>query len=252
MLPLQAINGDKLIREEICLEAEIPRVQDYLESTNFYVVERDLQVAERLEDLYKRNGEEFTAMVGGVFKWLNVATQSKGEGIIPGTESPEPFDINKKEDIERFFGEYLPETMGHYLAKFHKLGGIHKFPHSQNWSLVGSLYDLDSVERQNVNEPMTQALQQMDTRVALASFGEIMGHSAQNYLSSEFPETLLQKAQYSFMKTYIDTLFPDGLDDQYLEKIKEDYFSGLEPRRHGVSKEVDRLAWKRVVEEVHL
>jgi len=118
-------------------------VKKYLRDYDFVALERHVQVDERLADIsFKR--ENFERFLKPIFKWLNVATRYRNGGLIEGTLKPEKFTLSKA-SIERYFTGYLPSTMGIYLGRVHKLGLVHNFSHSQNWSMVGTLYDLDSI-----------------------------------------------------------------------------------------------------------
>lgn len=83
------------------------------------------------------SGRYFRDKMGEVFRWVNQYNRIKGD--------PEVFDAHNDADIKRYFSEYLPAQVGRFLARFHKIGLAHEFATAHNWSLVGTLYDLDSV-----------------------------------------------------------------------------------------------------------
>lgn len=121
-------------------------INKYLSETKFVSFSRDVQVDERLRDIdFKiQNLGDLKEFLDPVFKWLNVATRYKNSGLIAGTPRPPVFNL-KKDSIDNYFNNYLPKQMGTYLGRLHRLEIAHGFPHNQNWSVVGTLYDLDSV-----------------------------------------------------------------------------------------------------------
>lgn len=124
---------------------DLDQIRNYLKNTDFYLIDRDLQVAERLADISRVDTkEEFFNMMIPIQNWLNAALEFGHEGLIKGTSAPPLFDLSKTSDIRRYFVEWGPSVMAEYLARLHSLRIVHKYPHAQNWSAVFSLYDLDS------------------------------------------------------------------------------------------------------------
>jgi hypothetical protein len=121
------------------------RMAKFLQETVFVVTVRAMQVSERLQDLlYVKTPEQARGLMRKALTFVNFTEQLKAEKS-PGYE-PEYFDPEKDEDIERYLVQYLPRKIGGNLGRMHSAGLVHKFPHNGNISLVGSLYDLDSVE----------------------------------------------------------------------------------------------------------
>lgn len=137
---------DNLKREQ--LVAWKAQVSEYLEKTDFYLVERNLQVAERVADiLHARDIGEVRAILGKVFRWLKQAnTVSRSSGERWQYNFDRDLDPENDEDIIYFVSQWLPRQMGRYLSELHSLGCIHGFASYHNWSLAGTLYDLDSLE----------------------------------------------------------------------------------------------------------
>lgn len=108
---------------------------DYLGKVDFFELERELPVDERVHDLTIKNdryGKKMKAILKPAFTYLKMA-----DGI--------DLNVDNDEDIKLFVTDILPTRMGEYLGKFHKLGLRHTFPGEKNWTLVGFLVDLDSV-----------------------------------------------------------------------------------------------------------
>lgn len=107
----------------------------YLNEVDYYEVQREMPVDERIEDLKKKgdiDGAHFKNKLKTAFKYLKLV-----EGI--------DLDIENKNDLKLFLTDILPKRMGVYLGRFHDLGLRHTYPGSKNWILIGALVDLDSV-----------------------------------------------------------------------------------------------------------
>lgn len=109
-------------------------VRDYLNGREYYLLERAVQVPERLADFLVASDNEVGAMIDRAKAWLRLA----------GTTS--------EEDLQRNYWLYMAQKMGNYLGRLHSAGIAHGDPHVQNWSQVGTLYDLDSAETMEVGE----------------------------------------------------------------------------------------------------
>jgi hypothetical protein len=190
----------KVMGDHVKEEEEFEENREKFLDANFYVIERDLQVSERLSDMRDISKEKFEEMMAGIFKWVNVVMSTKGEGVIPGTEKVEDFNIEKEGDVERYFLT-LGRSMGFYLSKFHNLGGIHGFPHEQNWSLVGTLYDLDSVSRSENISPEVIKKQHEDLEAILKRVFDFLSRNRQisrdvvSQMKSEFVSSYLANLQ---------------------------------------------------------
>ena len=135
-----------------------PKQKEYLEKTTFVITESDLPIHERFSDLnHVASNEEFKVIMGNVFKYVNSATENGTKSLFPGSQADNKiFDINKPEDIKRFFVEYIPKNAGIWLGRFQKLGLSHGFLHSQNWLLTGFAIDLDSVKGEALGDIKSQ------------------------------------------------------------------------------------------------
>lgn len=201
---------------------EVADVKAYFESVDFFIEERDLQTAERLRDLERLKDEiSFKSVVEPIFKWVNKVFDYKKSGLIGGTNAPERFTFTQ-DDIKRYFGEWLPTQMGIYLARMHKLGLAHGFTHAQNWSAVGTLYDLDSVSGLPEDATTEDKSMASDTRETVGALAELFD-SQTNYLRSNFPE-LTDKAQAVLVSSYIKERFGNQINNEQLESIKNNYF----------------------------
>lgn len=120
-------------------------VDRYFSETNFASLERYVQVDERIKDLdqFTSSFENMVIFLNPIFKWLNVVTLYTKNSLISGTKQPEQYKTNRA-SMNRYFSIFLPTQIGTYLGRLHKLGIVHRYPHDQNWSMVGTLYDLDS------------------------------------------------------------------------------------------------------------
>ncbi|OGD90823.1 hypothetical protein A3D81_00655 [Candidatus Curtissbacteria bacterium RIFCSPHIGHO2_02_FULL_40_17] len=127
-------------------EDDLPRIDAYLQSTDFYFSVRSLQVAERFRDLHQiKSIQDLTRIMSRVFGFVNQREKIEAR---QQNRPPQVFDAGKDEDIERYFTDYLPARLGANLAKLHGIGLYHDFLTGHNVSLVGSIYDLDSVKPQ--------------------------------------------------------------------------------------------------------
>lgn len=125
-----------------------PKQKEYLEKTTFVITASELPIHERFSDLkYVANNEEFKVIMDNIFRYVNTATENGRRSLFSGTSADNKiFDINKPEDIKRFFVEFVPKNAGLWLGRFQKLGLSHGFLHPQNWLLTGFAMDLDSVK----------------------------------------------------------------------------------------------------------
>lgn len=190
----------------------------YLETVNLVTVERDLQVAERVEDLGSCVTEKvFKEILGGVFDVINVVSKVKGTSTLPDTERPERFDINNEKDIRRYLGEWLPSQMGIYLARLRKLEMTNDFAHSQNWSLVGTLYDAQSFAGRGFDKDKERFCDLDDymraMKVSLASIDDLFGGTL-GYTNLHYRE-LKAEAKANLIKAYVMELELDVRELDY-------------------------------------
>lgn len=183
------------------------KIVDFANNTKFYQVERELQVSERVRDLAKcKTEKDFKSILGTPLKWLNAATKAKGEGIIPGTEQPEPFDINQKEDVKRYLEEWLPSQMGIYLGRLRKAGLKNDFGHAQQWSLAATMYDGQSYVGENLNgKKLTEADYAASLQEALGVLEELFDGSSDSYIKQNYGDSL-DKAKETLLTNYFNEI----------------------------------------------
>lgn len=127
---------------------ETERVAKYLQQTMFVETVRATQVSERLRDVaYSETKDEFLQMVGKAFDFLNFQNKLDGEN------DADVLDVNNPGHQRALFTQIIPERLGKAFAKLHNAGLSHGFPHAGNISIVGTLYDLDSIK----GEPLGDA-----------------------------------------------------------------------------------------------
>lgn len=187
----------------------------FLKETKFIVIERDVQVDERIRDLKLAHGEKrLKEFMAPIFKWLNVATASRNSGIISGTPRPDKFD-DTAESFDRYFESYLPSQMGIYLGRLHKLGVIHGSSHDQNWSVVGTLYDADTISGKPIfsdDDSPTAADFEADVWTSLEtinSLNEDLGYAGE----------LKSQSLFNFIKNYLLSRF-GKIDSRGVDLIK--------------------------------
>lgn len=124
-------------------EEDLPKIEDYLEKTDLVFIVRSLQVTERIRDLSAlKTREQFEEMIGRVFRFINLREKIEAERE---KKEPQHFSVEKPEDIKVFLTNFLPKRCARNLARLHNQGLAHGWPTDANFSLAGSLYDLDSV-----------------------------------------------------------------------------------------------------------
>jgi len=107
---------------------------EFLERSQFCVIERDYPIAERIRDLGEiLNEKQAEEIFSKIFKFINFRDHTN-------------FDAQDKDDQKQYLVDYLPTKMGRYLGKLHFLGLTHGYPTRHNWLVSGDLVDLDSVK----------------------------------------------------------------------------------------------------------
>ncbi|MBI2414620.1 hypothetical protein HYV31_02110 [candidate division WWE3 bacterium] len=197
----------------------IADIAKFAAETKFYEVEREVQVSERIRDIAVcKTEDEFLALIENPIKWLNTLAKVTGEGVIPGSEKPEYFDIQgyknltgverlaKKEEFKRYLRDWLPSQMGKYLGKLKKVGVKNDFGHAQQWSAVASMYDAQSFVGRELNG---QTLKEEDYIIslqeALGVLEELFRPSEGNFVQKEFGEggETLQIAKEHLLTNYL-------------------------------------------------
>lgn len=121
----------------------LAKLRRALDDINFVITIRAVQVSERISDLATAEGIEDTiAILRRSFDFINFEEEIKSK---KGKYKPEHFSADNKEDRNRFFAEYLPKRMARNFARMHRIGLKHKYTVPSNISVIGGIYDLDSV-----------------------------------------------------------------------------------------------------------
>ena len=136
-------------------------------------------------------------MMNPILKWLRVATSKTGHGLI--TDSPKP---PENMTTEQYFGTWLPGEMGKYLGRLHKNGISAQMAHTQNWSAVGTLYDISS----NFTPTNKESFLRDDIRYTYTSINSLLNPQLGNYLETNFPE-LAWEAKRNFLQSYYQERF---------------------------------------------
>lgn len=227
------------------------QTEEYLKRTEFIVLERDLQVDERLIDLAEAaRNNKLKDVLKPVLKWLNVATQAKNSGLIPGTARPQKFDAENSEDVQEYLTKWLPSQMGIYLGKFHTIGLTHQFLHNQNWSAVGTIYDLDSVKGKSLfsgDKIPTDEDLTVDIYDSLNDINSLILHDLPD--TDEFKgvdiDDLAVEASYQFLKNYIKEKYGTTPPEMVRKEIET---ADSKQRRSSYATTLER-AWSKLIEE---
>lgn len=223
------------IQDSLDKEDLYRRLEDYFKTTRFVAVERDLQVPERLSDVaHITNEDDFKKFLIPILNWVNAHYSSSGEKY---KWSP----TNK--NIGKYFEYSIPTVIGMTLGRVHNLELVHGFCHNQNWSVVGSLYDLDGVVGPKLGlgdpKPLQEDYQEdiSDTIDALTQTF-IPG----NFLYEKFPH-ILNHAIINFCVGYIREKFGTNITPEKLIQIRA-YFRVPSIRIDGLIEDV----WKTIEE----
>lgn len=113
------------------------------EGMQFLITLRGMQIPERLIDTEFATRETFNQMVWSAIWFYNLKESMKQR---KDDDKFSPLNPESKDDIEEYFGRILPSRIAVNYARLHNAGLVHIHPHLGNISLVGSIYDLDSVK----------------------------------------------------------------------------------------------------------
>lgn len=117
-------------------DEDISRLARFFANNTFFITTRGTQVAERLADPHKTR-DELRQSVRATFRYVNFVNAIGG--------NPERFDIEKDEDLERYFTDYFPKKVAQNMARLHNLGLVHTSFFDHNVNLAGAIVDLDAV-----------------------------------------------------------------------------------------------------------
>lgn len=197
---------------------ELARIRGFAKASEYRFSVRAMQVPERMWDL----GEQPTRgallqVIGRAFGYANFYERLKSE------ENPEYeadyFDIEKMDDIYRFFGTYVPTKVGRYFARMHMNGITHGFPHQGNISTVGSIYDLDSVSGEVLGmgdevAPMDY-FEDIDQLIKGSSILKLRGFYEVLGIDRVQADLLNQKYVHTLMTNYLGGIDPDKISLQH-------------------------------------
>jgi hypothetical protein len=252
---------------------------EFINNAEFFQVEREVQVTERIRDLARcKNKEQFLKVIENPLKWINVATKVKHEGIIPGTEQPDPFDINSEEDIKRYLENWLPTQMGVYLGRLKKMGINNDYGHAQQWNLAATMDDAQSYSGEVLGTSpqksedyvyaLTDVLGVLEElfnpsvpNYVKRKYGESLAIAKENLLVSYFNEIDLEndpdKVLYSY-KSLMDNTFFDGSISYYRPLEPEIYIKCRNKLGFKLSsKEVDNIfktyyfETEKIIDQIH-
>lgn len=186
-------------------------IKDFVELVDLRFSVRAMQVPERMWDLAALPTKEalFQA-IGRALDFANFSEKLKSE------ENPEYeadyFDIEKIDDIFRFFGTYVPKKVGRYFAKMHMNGITHGYPHQGNISMVGSIYDLDSV-----------------TGEALGLGDVVTADDYANDISQLILGSEVLNSEGFYKLLGINEVAASVLNMQYVHTLEMSYLEGIDP-----------------------
>lgn len=208
------------IQEAIGRESLYRDLKDYFEIAKFVAVERDLQVPERLSDVARITDEDdFKRFIIPIFNWVNADVSSFGEKYKWSSTN---------ENIGKYFEYAIPTMMGATLGRLHRLELVHGFCHNQNWSAIGSLYDLDGVvgPKLGLEDPKPlQADYIKDISDTIGALKDIF--TPNSFLYKSFPD-ILNHSIVNFSVSYIRERFGTDITPEKLTLIKE-YFQTYSP-----------------------
>lgn len=182
-----------------------------LEKSEFVVIERDMEVAERLRDLsHLQTEKELCEFLDPVFKWVN-----QKERIKQKDNDPEySFDTQKIESIKEYFIEYLPMQMATNLARLHGMGLYNTNLNSGNWLLSGVFVDFDY--RKDITEAWDDEKRRVDNGFFADNYQAIAAIiNTMRWLDGILKTDLVhnENVYINYLVTYISTLRKLGHSD---------------------------------------
>lgn len=188
---------NKMIKSKI-----LSKIKKYVKNTRFFVIERDLQVSERVRDLARCKSEkELHDILCRVFEWLNRSNTYNKIG--KSKNKMQIFNIQKKPGVDKYFKIWLPSQMGFYLGSLHKAGYFSDNAHAQNWSAVGTLYDISGgIKKISDNVSLACVQRNRDLFLCGHAFIELYNPLSGNYLKNK---DCLYDALVSFLNSYNNT-----------------------------------------------
>jgi hypothetical protein len=199
---------------------EVGSAAKAVDQMDFFVTLRAMSTAARIGDLVVTRAEARShdippglnySSLAQVFRDYNSyatarITVLRDLGLAPNL----PTDINADTDhdvLEHYFAEALPKLMARNMGLLHSLGLMHHFPHANNFTGLGGIVDLDSVQggklrlrdRRMRDLPERQVEEKTSVSLdALAEFRLYQGHGLDW-------QAISQHARENFTQVYMDT-----------------------------------------------
>ncbi|MGE5041831.1 MAG: hypothetical protein ACM3IJ_02925 [Candidatus Levyibacteriota bacterium] len=189
--------------------SDIARLQTYVSQAEFYITQRALQVPERLRDLKEvKTKEGFEKLMRRVFAFVNA--REKIEAKREGRE-PQVFNALNPEDINSYFGTFLPQRMAKNIGRMHVAGLTHHFLTDHNVSLAGSIYDLDSMTGEALGDKGIPTPKE-DLNELIGNLIDVYGLSGNkvksgSYFSNVIGPDVADQFFDAFIPSYLDTVW---------------------------------------------
>ncbi len=101
---------------------------------------RAMQVNERIRDLrLVKSNQDLATICAPAISFLSIQDTQKYQ-YLPLEESI---------SVQEFLNNWLPKQMGFHLGSWHAKGLVHGYAHGQNWTLAGTLVDVDSAREKS-------------------------------------------------------------------------------------------------------
>lgn len=219
-------------------EQDLPAVEKYIQDAEFIFTVRSLQTTERMRDLEEVQSEEqFHQMMERVLRFVNIREEieAKREG-----REARHFDAQNSEDTRSYLAEYLPARLGQNLAKIHNLDLFHGFPTSQNSSMAGGYYDLDSIQgvfpvdrefvtKEEIRDDLSMSVSGLleTNQKTMRDVVDENTDRKRNWYKNEVGEKISDEALANFISSYLRTIDIRKFTDTDFEKYSHDYLADL-------------------------
>lgn len=189
---------------------DLERIEELINTTEFYFSVRGQQLTERFRDLERpKTEEEFRTFISKVFSFINVREEIEAKKEERATRK---LEAGSEEDVNYYFTDYLPRRLAVNIAKMHNAGLTHGFLTSHNVSLAGSIYDLDSVYGALVGDSKQPApeedidifIREMINVFCITTY-EATGIISMTYFKKKLGENFAPSFFRTFVRTYLQT-----------------------------------------------
>lgn len=180
-------------------DAPEERVREYMKA-DFYALTRDLQVEERLRDLGHLSKGDYHQFMEPIIKWYRLASKYRPDQFTPIDQNVQglPGEPLSEAELSDFMNRVVPTNMGRNVALTHLYDLAHGWCHAQNFSLVGTYYDVDSVHGSPLGD---KAITEQDIKRDFS-----MTLKALEETSTAFVQPIIRnKAILNFVVSYMDT-----------------------------------------------